>query len=180
MVEYDSRPPRPASDPGLHGLSARYRLYETLDGWVFLAVPAAKEWDALVTALAPHVDLAGDPRFDDDALADVLGAVFRAQTADAWEQQLLARDVGCVRVRSGSPDRQLFEHGLGRAKNWITEAPHPTFGEVPRLMPLVDFSRSTTVVRPSALCGAHTDAILAELGYDDERIATLRADGAIL
>jgi crotonobetainyl-CoA:carnitine CoA-transferase CaiB-like acyl-CoA transferase len=188
MVEYDSRPPRRGSDAGLHGLAARYRLYETAEGWVFLAAPAAKEWDALVDALRPHVDLSADPRFTDEAartkhddeLAEILAATFRAQSADAWEQQLLAHDVGCLRVRPGSPDRQMFEHGLGAAKGWITEVPHPTFGEVPRLMPLVDFSRSTTLVRPSALCGAHTEAVLRELGYDSDRIAELRAGGVIL
>jgi crotonobetainyl-CoA:carnitine CoA-transferase CaiB-like acyl-CoA transferase len=188
MVDYDSRPPRRGSDAGLHGLTARYRLYETADGWVFLAAPAAKEWDALVDALRPHLDLGADARFADEAartkhddeLADALSAVFRTQPAHAWEEQLLARDVGCVRVRPGSPDRQMFEHGLGEAKGWITEVPHPTFGEVPRLMPLVDFSRSSTLVRPSALCGAHTDAVLGELDYDSDRIAELRAGGVIL
>ncbi len=51
MVEYDARPTRRTADIGLHGLSARYRLYETADGWVFLAAPAPSEWDALATAL---------------------------------------------------------------------------------------------------------------------------------
>jgi crotonobetainyl-CoA:carnitine CoA-transferase CaiB-like acyl-CoA transferase len=188
MVEYDSQPPRRGSDVGLHGLAARYRLYETAEGWVFLAAPAPKEWDALVAALRAHVDLASDPRFADEAarakhddeLADVLTVVFRTQPADAWEEHMLAHDVGCLRVRPGSPDRQMFEHGLGEAKGWITEVPHPTFGEVPRLMPLVDFSRSTTLVRPSALCGTHTEAVLRELGYDSDRIAGLRAGGVIL
>jgi crotonobetainyl-CoA:carnitine CoA-transferase CaiB-like acyl-CoA transferase len=111
----------------------------------------------------------------------VLAATFRVQSASAWEQQLLAHDVGCVAVRHGSPDRQMFaEGGIGESKGWITEMAHPTFGTAPRLMPLVDFSRSTTVVRPSALCGAHTDAVLSGLGYDDDRIAALRHDGVIL
>jgi hypothetical protein len=47
-------------------------------------------------------------------------------------------------------------------------------------MPLVDFSRSTTLVRPSLLCGACTDAVLTELGYDDDRIDALRTAGVIL
>jgi crotonobetainyl-CoA:carnitine CoA-transferase CaiB-like acyl-CoA transferase len=188
MVEYDARPPRRTADPGLHGLAARYRLYETADGWVFLAAPAEAEWSALVGALLPHVDLAADVRFADEAarakhdddLAELLATTFLAQPASAWEEQLLARDVGCVAVRAGSPDRQMFaEGGIGATKGWITEMAHPTFGTAPRLMPLVDFSRSTTVVRPSALCGAHTDAVLSGLGYDDDRIAALRRDGIV-
>jgi crotonobetainyl-CoA:carnitine CoA-transferase CaiB-like acyl-CoA transferase len=188
MVEYESRPARRTSDAGLHGLGARYRLYETADAWVFLAAPSPSEWDALADAMRPHVDLPGDPRFVDeparaahaDELAATLAEAFRARSATAWEDELLARDVGCVWVRPGAPDRQLFQQGLGEAKGWITDVPHPTFGDVPRLMPLVDFSRSTTLVRSSALCGAHTDAVLAELGYDTDRIDALRTAGVIL
>src|SRR5215213_4982619 len=189
MVEYDGGPTRRTSDVDLHGLSARYRLYETADGWVFLAAPAPSEWDALSAALAPHVDLAGDARFvdedtrraNDDALAGVLDGVFRARSAERWEADLLAHDVGCLRVRPGSVDRQIFDDGgLGDTKGWVTTVPHPTFGSVPRLMPLVDFSRSPTEVRSSALCGAYTDAVLTELGYDAARIDALRTANVIL
>jgi crotonobetainyl-CoA:carnitine CoA-transferase CaiB-like acyl-CoA transferase len=155
---------------------------------VFLAAPAPSEWDALAAGLLPHVDLAADPRFadedaraeHDDELAEVLAGAFVAQSAAAWEEQLLAHDVGCLRVRQGSGDRHMFVEGsLGETKGWVTEVPHPTFGTAPRLMPLVEFSRSTTVVGTSALCGTHTEAVLTELGYDAERLTALRAAGVI-
>ncbi len=66
---------------------------------------------------------------------------------------------------------------MGRANGWIADVEHPTIGTHPRLAPLVGFSRSSTVVKPSALCGAHTDAVLAELGYDADRIAALARRG---
>ena len=47
-------------------------------------------------------------------------------------------------------------------------------------MPLVGFSRSSTVVLPSAVCGAHTDVVLSEIGYDAERITALRDARVIL
>ncbi len=189
MVEYEGRAPTAASDPGLHGLSARYRLYETAEGWMFLAAPAASEWDDLVAALKPYADLGADARFADEEsrvahdaeLVDVLSGVFRTQPARDWETELCAVDVGCLEVRSSSPDVQLFaDDGMGRANGWIADVEHPTIGTHPRLAPLVDFSRSSTVVKPSALCGAHTDAVLTELGYDTDRIATLRDAGVIL
>jgi crotonobetainyl-CoA:carnitine CoA-transferase CaiB-like acyl-CoA transferase len=189
MVEYEGRAPMAASDPGLHGLSARYRLYETGDGWIFLAAPAPSEWDDLVSALKPYVDLGADARFADEEtrvthdaeLTEILGEVFRLHAARDCETELGAVDVGCLEVRSGPPDVQLFpDGGMGRTNGWITDVEHPTIGTHPRLMPLVEFSRSSTVVKPSALCGAHTDAVLSELGYDAERIAGLRDAGVIL
>jgi crotonobetainyl-CoA:carnitine CoA-transferase CaiB-like acyl-CoA transferase len=169
-------------------MSARYRLYETSDRWVFLAAPAPSEWDDLVSALKPYVDLGADARFADEEsrvahdaeLAEVLSGVFLTQAARDWETELCAVDVGCLEVRPGSPDVQLFaDGGLGRTNGWIADVEHPTIGEHPRLAPLVAFSRSSTVVKPSALCGAHTDAVLGELGYDASRIAELRDAGVI-
>jgi crotonobetainyl-CoA:carnitine CoA-transferase CaiB-like acyl-CoA transferase len=189
MVEYDGRPTRLTSDAGLHGLSARYRLYETADGWVFLAAPAPGEWHDLVTALAPYVDLAADRRFadetaraaNDQALSEVLAGVFRKQSADGWETELARADVGCLAVRHGPSDQQLFPEGtLGRQRGWVTDVEHPVLGTHPRLTPLVEFSRSETVVLPSELCGAQTDAVLAEIGYDVDRVAALREGHVIL
>ncbi|MDQ1431229.1 MAG: hypothetical protein QOF40_1831 [Actinomycetota bacterium] len=189
MVEYDGRAPSAASDPGLHGLSALYRLYDTGDGWLFLAAPAASEWHDLVSALKPYVDLGADARFADEQarrahdaeLAEILGDVFRIHAAGDWETELCAVDVGCLEVRSGPPDVQLFsDGGMGRTNGWITDVEHPTIGTHPRLMPLVEFSRSSTVAKPSALCGTHTDAVLTELGYDTARIDALRDAGVIL
>ncbi len=106
---------------------------------------------------------------------------FRRQGADQWEQELLAADVGCLRVRHGAPDRQIYaDGGMGEAKGWITEVEHPVLGVHPRLAPLIQFSRSTTEARPSALCGTRTDAVLTELGYDAARIDALRTAGVIL
>ena len=110
----------------------------------------------------------------------MLGEAFRLHSARGWETELCAVDVGCLEVRSGPPDVHLFaDGGMGRANGWIVDVEHPTIGEHPRLAPLVEFSRSSTVVKPSALCGAHTDAVLTELGYDAARIGALRDSGAI-
>ena len=69
MVEYASRPVTQGADPELLGYSARYRLYEAADEWVYLAAPRPGDWDPLCEALAAEVDLAGDARFGDEASA---------------------------------------------------------------------------------------------------------------
>jgi crotonobetainyl-CoA:carnitine CoA-transferase CaiB-like acyl-CoA transferase len=67
----------------------------------------------------------------------------------------------------------------GRDLGFVIDAHHTLLEEYPRLAPLVRFSRSTTVVAPSPLCGVDTDAVLAELGYDDDRRTRLREAGVI-
>jgi crotonobetainyl-CoA:carnitine CoA-transferase CaiB-like acyl-CoA transferase len=169
-------------DPDLRGLSARYRLYEASDGWIFLAAPKESEWDGLVAALTSYVDLGADARFADEALrrqndgvlAETLVKVFDTRSAADWERDLVAADIGCVEVSATAPEARLMSEEFGGASGYITTAAHPTFDEHPRLTPAVRFSRSAGSSRGGILNGQHTDAILGELGYDRAAIADLR------
>jgi crotonobetainyl-CoA:carnitine CoA-transferase CaiB-like acyl-CoA transferase len=182
MVEYEGRPPTPQADADLFGYSARYRLYRTSDGWIYLAAPFEREWPALAAALADEVDLAGDARFADEEsrnsrdgeLAEVLAGVFAGQPAQHWEDRLLAADVGCVVAHAEPPEVVLQSKDFGAASDLLAEIEHPTFGECVRLKPLVQMSRSESVAEPGSLAGQHTDKILAELGYDAAAITDLR------
>jgi crotonobetainyl-CoA:carnitine CoA-transferase CaiB-like acyl-CoA transferase len=167
----------------LRGPAARYRVYDAADGWVFLAAPQEREWKSLVAALAPYVDLASDARFtiehdrqrNDAALVEVLAGVFAGRTKDDWERDLLAADVGCVAVTTAPIESVLTSEWFGSAGGYLADVTHPTFGEHPRLAPLVRFSRSTTQAKPGVLAGASTDDVLGDLGFTEEQIADLRA-----
>jgi crotonobetainyl-CoA:carnitine CoA-transferase CaiB-like acyl-CoA transferase len=176
MVEYDGRAPLAVPDPALFGLGPRYRLYQAADGWVFLAAPGVDDWAALADVL--HLD---DGLRDDDArLTEALVERFTARTAADWEAVLTTRDVACVEVAPGPVEKMvMLDGGMGAAMGIVTEVEHPMVGEYPRLLPMVTLSRSAGVAGPAPLCGAQTDAVLAELGYDDDRITALRDAGAI-
>ncbi|GHG99964.1 CoA transferase [Amycolatopsis acidiphila] len=180
-VDYPGRPASPEVDPGGHGYGALYRMYETAEGWAFLAAPANKEWAALVAALAPEVDLAGDARFasaaerrvHDAELSRALAAVFPKLPAAEWEKRLTEAGVGCVAV-SETPPELLLQTTEALAAEYATEAVSPIFEEHLRPGPPVRFSRSATQAGGGCLAGDHTDTLLAELGYDDQAIADLR------
>ena len=186
-IEYGGRPPVPAPDPGLHGIGALYRLYETAEGWVFLAVTTDKEWTALTVALGDP-DLAADARFATrggreehaDALAASLAAAFARRPAGEWESVMAAADVACVPVAAGPSHAVLMDDGgLGRALDMVTDVVHPVLDRHSRLAPVVRFSRSATRAEGAPAIGQHTDRVLAELGIGPERIADLRARGII-
>jgi crotonobetainyl-CoA:carnitine CoA-transferase CaiB-like acyl-CoA transferase len=178
MVEYADRAAAPTADAEMFGLGARYRLYETADGWVFLAVPTDRELDDLTTALAPYGEL---DRTDDAALADSLSRVFEQRAAADWERELVARDVACVVVEATSPDGAIMGDGdsIGRSMGIVVDLEHPVIGRYPRLTPLATMSRSEGRTGGAPLLGAQTDAVLSEIGYSDDRIADLRARGVI-
>jgi crotonobetainyl-CoA:carnitine CoA-transferase CaiB-like acyl-CoA transferase len=187
MVRWPGRPPASASDAELYGLEALYRLYPTAEGWVFLAVTNAREWRAL-GAQAPFAALAADPRFrdrasrraHDAALAVQLGAIFASRPAADWERDLVAVDVACVVAGDGPVEAAVTDpDGVARACGFVTEVEHPTLERHPRLVPAVRFSRSPCVAGTGPKLGQHTDSVLRELGYDEVRIAELRAKGVI-
>ena len=177
MVVYEGREPLQRPDPELLGLGARYRLYETAEGWVFLAAPNAREWEALAAELALAPELADD----EDALAQELAAIFRQDVARAWEARLANVDVACVAVVSGPVDDRFWfdDDGIGVTLDMVTEAEHPMLDTYPRLKPTVSFSRSRTHTGNAPLVGQDTVKLLQELGYADERIEELKAASVI-
>jgi crotonobetainyl-CoA:carnitine CoA-transferase CaiB-like acyl-CoA transferase len=169
MVEYEHRSPLPMPSAELFGLSARYRLYRTADGWVFLAAPSEKEAMALRRALDLGENL------DDEDLAAVLEARFTEKSADEWERELSAHDVTCAAVVTGPIEEVvMLSGGMGRELGIVTETSHPVLGDYSRLTPLVRYERLGGVAGPAPLCGDQTDAVLAELGFDNDQIAHLR------
>jgi crotonobetainyl-CoA:carnitine CoA-transferase CaiB-like acyl-CoA transferase len=187
MVEHDGRPQTLAPDTGLFGYSALYRLYQAADGWIYLAAPAMREWQALAAALAADVDLAGDARFADEAsrrahdteLAQVLAAVFATRPAQDWEDYLLGLDVGCVVAHAEPPEAVLQSKEFAGAADLLVQVEHPSFGEHVRLKPYIELSRSATLAEPGVLAGQHTNDILAELVYDEQAIASLKERGVV-
>jgi crotonobetainyl-CoA:carnitine CoA-transferase CaiB-like acyl-CoA transferase len=184
FVDYAGKPPRQPVDEGLHGLSALYRLYQTADGWVFLAAPQEGEWQALSRALG-HEEWARDPRFataasrqrHDHDLTRLIGEALCARTAEEWQQTLAAHDVGCVRAdrylagQFWDRDDHPFENGFIRMTD------HARWGAMWRHGPLAEFSRTPARVGPGCLAGQHTNQLLRDLGYSVEEIEVFHAMG---
>jgi crotonobetainyl-CoA:carnitine CoA-transferase CaiB-like acyl-CoA transferase len=186
VVDYADAPEPLAPEHAGNGLSALYRMYEAIDGRVFLAAPQAKEWRPLVEALHEFTDLTDDQRFAtpqgrdtfDDELADRLAQLFTKESAVFWEQHLGEAGVGCVQVHEGPPAK-LFQEDPLLAAEYAQEAVSPIFDEHLRLSPLVKMSRSLTRAPGGCVAGQHTGSVLREFGYDDAAIAAWHDAGVI-
>ena len=106
------------------------------------------------------------------ALKERLAAIFRTKTRDEWCEIMEGTDV-CFAPVLSIPEAVAHPHNVERG----------TFVEVAGLTqpgPAPRFSRTAPVVAgPPAHAGQHTDEVLAEAGFDAERIAKLREAGAI-
>lgn len=123
--------------------------------------------------------LDADPAFDAQmdqaqwpALKAKLAALFASQPRDHWCRLMEMTDV-CFAPVLSMAEAPAHPHNVARG----------TFGEVAGMvqpMPAPRYSATATAMpTPQPAAGADTDALLAELGYDAERIAALRASGAL-
>ena len=185
MLRYEGKPERPTVDSDLLGLGPCYRLYRAREGWVFLAVPRDRDWRAFDKACGPH-PIFSDARFATiasrrehaDALGEALEELFVARDASDWQSILLAQGVGCVRADS-SIGEFWNDDPHARAEELAPEVQHARFGRTRRWGPLVICNRGPGALGPGVLAGANTNALLRELGHDDDDIARLRHHGIV-
>ena len=158
-------------------------IYETLDGFVSVAVMQDKEWQAFTAALE-RPDLRDDPRFATASLREEnkdarLGAMQDA-IADFTSADVIARleakDVPCAPVLTR---REMIRHPQIEANELIVEHTHPVAGRLRQTRTPARFSETAPEYRYGApLLGADTVAILAEAGYQPGEIDGLLASGA--
>jgi formyl-CoA transferase len=75
--------------------------------------------------------------------------------------------------------KEIAEEPALRATGTVVEVDHPTRGKYLTVGNPIKMSDSPTEVTRSPLLGEHTDEVLAQLGYGPERVAQLRAAGAV-
>ena len=155
------------------------------EGPLLIAANNEAQFRDLMTALdLGH--LIDDPRFSEweprvangPALKTEIETALRAHSALEWETRLNAANVPAGVVRS-VPD--VLEEPQVRERGYIAEAPVPALErsiEVPTTPFTIDGQRPRPAGAAQEL-GADTDAVLGELGYSAEEIATLRAEGDI-
>jgi alpha-methylacyl-CoA racemase len=158
-------------DTGAH----YYDVYETADGTYVSIGSIEPQFYAELLRLT-GLDGEDLPNQNDrsqwSALKERLAAIFRTKTRDEWCELMEGTDV-CFAPVLSIPEATRHPHNVARG-TFVEVAGITQPGPAPR------FSRTPGEIRrPPAHAGQHTDEVLGEAGFDDERIAKLRASGAI-
>jgi alpha-methylacyl-CoA racemase len=159
----------------LDGGAPFYTVYEASDGG-FLAVGALET--QFFAELIRGLGLDGEDVPDQNdigrwpELRRLIGAAFATKTRDEWEAVFADTDA-CVTPVLSMDEAPHHPHNVQRE----------TFVDVggvaqPAVAPRFSRTRSDAP-HPAPTPGEHTDTVLHELGYDDARIASLRATGAV-
>ncbi len=179
---HGAKPPRRTG--ASHATIFPYGPFPTGDGGtVMLGLQNEREWAIFCAEVVCQPGLAVDARFttnvlrvrNRDALTEIINASFASQTAAEISARLEAAGIANGRVRTMS---EVWDHPQLRARGRWAEVETP-IGPVPALLPPAFPAGTTPRMDPVPALGAHSEAILTELGLDPGRIAGLRAAGAI-
>jgi len=163
---------------------APYGAYRTADGQtVVLGTTNDREWQRLALELLERPDLAADDRFRTNpgrvAHRDLLDTEITSWCAghELADVQRAADKAGIGNSRFNRPSEVLAHPHLTARDRW-RKIDTPA-GPVPALLPPPVIAGFDPPMGAIPGLGEHTDAVLAELGLDQQEIAALREAGAI-
>ncbi len=165
-----------------HPTATPSQMFKAADGWMFVMCQLPKFWDILTKRMGRN-DLLADPRFATNAdrlanrgaLTQLLDDEFSQQPMAHW-QDLLAGYV---------PVAPVYELADAMDNPWLEtigmrdKVDHPDRKNMEVLASPIKLDGQRLPNRAAPLLGADSDAVLSELGYDDNTIAKLR-DGGIV
>jgi crotonobetainyl-CoA:carnitine CoA-transferase CaiB-like acyl-CoA transferase len=163
-----------------------YRLWETADGHLIYFTATDSEFHGLFRALG-HPEWVTDERFATVPARAVpenreaLGALVLAEIAKWKTEELLERMVA-EQVPAGPvyTIEQMLEDPQLRHNGAFFESEHSETGKRREARPAARFAKTPQQAGGLAPAyGEHTEAVLAELGYDRAAIAALRSEGVI-
>jgi crotonobetainyl-CoA:carnitine CoA-transferase CaiB-like acyl-CoA transferase len=158
-------------------------LFRAGDSYLLLAVNDEKQYRILMTEIGRE-DVLSDPRFGDwflrreneAALRSIIEAALAEADAKTWERRLNDAGAPCAsiwKVEEIIDHPQLAERNIMQS----VESPHGRLRLMGSGFQMAHGGGRLDTLAPEA--GADTDAVLAEIGYDEASIAALRADAVI-
>ena len=183
MYDYDGRQPfdEPAGREAL-GWGPYYHCYEAADGWFFFAAPS--ERSAALCRVEELADLADK---SDDALTSALAERFKERPFEFWRERIAKGSTTVVRLASLLETRdsslQLESAGdidLEKATfRAIRHDRHPMGRWCDLVAPNAVRSQTSRITIPGPMpkYGAHTMAILNQIGFTRSQIDTMLERG---
>lgn len=168
-----------------HRMSTPSQFFEAGDGR-HVAISATNDdlFSRFLTVLGLQEHIA-DSRFkthvlrkdNEDYLVSLVSPVIKRRGAAQLEADLVAVGIPCALYNNLA---QAFDDPHIKARGIAVETTHPKIGKLRTVRnPLVADHDGPVIRRAGPLLGEHSEAILRELGYTDERIRALRSGKVI-
>jgi crotonobetainyl-CoA:carnitine CoA-transferase CaiB-like acyl-CoA transferase len=161
-------------------------IYRTSDGrFLSLCMLQSDKYWGRFCELAGRPDLAADDRFATSeararhggvCIAE-LDAIFASRTLAEWREILLQQDGQWEVVQDVGEikdDQQIQANGI------LQPVDYPDGRQLHMVSVPAQFDGAALKARPAPAVGAHSDEVLAELGYDEQAIIDLKVAGVVL
>ena len=162
-----------------------YQTFQTSDGWIIVAVGNDGQFRKFVEA-GGRPELADDERFATnpsrvrhrDTLVPILAEMVKTRGKADWIGALEAAGVPCGPINDLD---EVFDNEQVVARGMQVSLPHPCGADVKLVRNPIRMSATPPDARTAPpLLGAQTEDVLRDmLGYDEARIAALKAKQAI-
>lgn len=149
-----------------------------------LGLQGQRHWPDLVRAIE-RPELERDPRFTtmadrrhhSEELVRLLDGIFATRPLAEWGQAFDRAGMWWAPVQT---TEEVLADPQARAAGAFVDVPDGAGGTIPGVASPIDFdSTPWAPAGPAPECGQHTEEVLLEIGYDWDRIAALKASGAI-
>jgi CoA:oxalate CoA-transferase len=170
---------------GAHPSITPFEAFKTKDSWVIVAAGNNPLWAKLCRILNRE-DLILDPRFESNhlrtenqpELSGILTAEMIKKTTGEWIEVFEKQDIPYSRINNM---KEICEDAIIRHRNMLVTVDQPDVGPVRIAGSPIRLSETPgEVVSPAPRLGEHSEEILRTLlGYDRERIESLKSEGVI-
>jgi len=159
------------------------RPYETKDSYICVMVYTDKHWQSFYSALGRAQELETDPRFKNmttrtENIASIykeLAELLKTRTTAEWLEFFDKADIPAMPLHS--PDTLLTDPHL-EAVGFFSYLDHPSEGQIRQMaVPATWSETQPEPISHAPKLGEHSDVILREIGYSDDKIKELIARG---
>jgi formyl-CoA transferase len=166
-----------------HAAIAPYDAYPTKDGQLLIGVQNDRGWRQLVTDVFDQADLADHPRLRTNMLRvqhraecdDIVAAHTRLWATAELDPGVAEAGIPAAQIKDMS---DLVTHPqLAERDRWRDVATDR--GTVKAVLPPMTYRDVELPMGPVPALGAHTNALLVEVGLDREQIETLRRKAVV-